>query len=97
MPLRSSMWAGMAPFSADAWLVLAGVAGVCLLSCLYALASLYRDQTRLHDLKVRVHDLRHEYAERVARQQAEYLVESAPSLPSPSPGVQSPASGRAAA
>ena len=61
----------MAPFSVDAWLVVGAISVICLLSFFYALATLYRDQTKLHDLKVQVHQLRREYAERVARQRAE--------------------------
>ena len=69
----------MAPLSTDAWLILAAVAIICVLTFLYALATLYRDQTRLHDLKVRVHDLRREYSERLARQHAEQIMDALPS------------------
>jgi hypothetical protein len=61
----------VAPLGQDAWLLIGCVAGICLLSFLYALATLYRDQTTVHDLKVRVHELRRDYTERIARQNAE--------------------------
>ena len=79
---------GVAPFSVDAWILLGAVGLICLLSFLYALATLYRDQTRLHDLKVQVHQLRREYVARLARQRAEAegeLVADDPPAPSSTP------------
>jgi hypothetical protein len=83
----------VAPFSVDAWVWLGAVGVICLLAFLYALATLYRDQTRLHDLKVQVHRLRREYVERLARQRAEAEgqemadgpVASSMSFPAPAP------------
>lgn len=67
----------MAPFSTDAWLLIGAFSVICLLAFLYSLSALYRDQTKLHDLKLRVHDLRREYAERLARERAEEIIEVA--------------------
>lgn len=91
----------MAPLGQDAWILVGVVAGICLLSFLYALATLYRDATTVHDLKVRVHQLRRDYTERVARQNAELeLAESGPSHAHPSSlqmPVPAPAPTKAAA
>ncbi len=67
----------MAPFTSETWILLGAVGAVCLLSFLYALATLYRDQTKLHELKMRVHTLRREYAERMAIERSEEIIEVA--------------------
>lgn len=44
-----------------AWLAIAAVGATLALSMLYALATLFRDQTAIFDLHSRVHRLRREY------------------------------------
>jgi hypothetical protein len=78
----------MAPFSLETWLVLAGLGALCVIAFLHALASQYREQTNLHDLKMRVHDLRREYAERMAREAAEEIIEVEPVVAPASGGSQ---------
>lgn len=54
-------------FAAETWVLMGIVAVACVLGCLHALASYYREHTRLHDLRIRIIDLRREYAERLAK------------------------------
>ena len=67
--------AGVATFSVNIWLLMGGVVLAVVLGCLFALATLYRDQTALHDLKLRVHALRTEYAQRLADELVEVVAE----------------------
>lgn len=46
------------------------VTAACIIGCLHVLAAYYREHTRLHDLRVRVVELRREYSERLARMNA---------------------------
>lgn len=56
---------GMAGFSGQVWVVLAIVAGVGVLSILHFLASSIRNDTYVHDMRVRVAGIRKEQAERL--------------------------------
>ena len=60
----------VAPISAEFWTAIALVAALVVLTSLYALARLYREQTRLHDFKNRVTILRRQYAKRMAEMEA---------------------------
>lgn len=56
----------MATFSDEAWYLIALVASVSVLASLHSLGAFYREQTRVHDLKVRVQELRRQYKKRLA-------------------------------
>lgn len=56
-------------FDFETWLLLAGVTGICLLSILYTLARYFGAEREVHDLKVRVIDLRKTYHRRLAMQE----------------------------
>lgn len=51
----------MVEFSTPAWIGLAAVAGLGVLAMLNAAASVIRNQTFVHDTRVRVNTLRNEY------------------------------------
>jgi len=56
----------MVVFAPEIWSVLGLIAGACLLGMLAAAAHARREECRLHDLKVRVHELRGAYQRRLA-------------------------------
>lgn len=53
-------------FSSETWVLIVLAAGAGVLGSLHSLAAYYRECTRVHDLKVRVANLRREYARRIA-------------------------------
>jgi hypothetical protein len=55
----------MAAFSGQVWVILTVVAGVGVLSILHFLASSIRNNTYVHDMRVRVAGIRKEQAERL--------------------------------
>jgi hypothetical protein len=63
-------------FSAEAWAAVALIAGMAILTALYALAALARDRTAVIDLKAQVQRLRKEYDE----QTAEVVMEEDPEV-----------------
>ena len=60
----------MSSFAAETWVLIGLVAAACMLGCLHVLAAYYREHTRLHDLRVRIVQLRRDYADRIARMNA---------------------------
>lgn len=59
-------WSDMATFSSEAWYLIAAVAAIAMLASLHSLSVYYREQTKVHDLKIRVQELRRQYKKRLA-------------------------------
>lgn len=78
----------MVEFSTTGWIVLGVTAGLGLLAMLNAAASVVRNQTYVHDTRVRVNTLRKDYFDR-APEPEEGEIEAIP--------VDEPAPGRKAA
>lgn len=57
---------GMVAFSLEVWTVLGLIAAAMLLAMLATASHAIREECRLHDLKVRVHELRAAYQRRLA-------------------------------
>jgi hypothetical protein len=68
----------MASFSGEVWACFGAVAAAAVISSLYSLALLYKETTTRHDLKIRVHKLRRQYAKRMAEIEAVEYVDLAP-------------------
>lgn len=65
----------MVHFDLNTWLVLVLVAAACVTGILYTLATHYRNETNLQDLRVQVHALRHAFAERLRLEREDEVVE----------------------
>jgi hypothetical protein len=56
----------MAQFPAEAWYLIVAVALAAMLAMLHSLSLYYREQTKVHDLRIRVQELRTQYRTRLA-------------------------------
>jgi len=59
----------MIDFSLETWALMAAVAATGTLAMLHTLAHAYQQERRVHDLKLRVIDLRKSYTKRLAELQ----------------------------
>ena len=82
-PIRSVM----TTFPLEIWMVIAAVAVVGLLAVLYTLAETVRCETYTHDVKVRAHRLRLQYAAQIRSDQDSevIVVDEAPEEDEPFP------------
>lgn len=78
----------MAELSAPAWIALAAIAGIGLLAMLNAAATVIRNQTHVHDTRVRVNTLRKDYIRRIQDADEVEVVDEA----GPEPAARAPAS-----
>lgn len=81
------MHPAMLEFSATAWLGIAAVAGLGVLAMLNAAASVIRNQTYVHDTRVRVNTLRCDYLRRVDEEDrdGDDIIEVSPESPASAP------------
>lgn len=78
----------MAELSTPAWIALAAIAGIGLLAMLNAAATVIRNQTHVHDTRVRVNTLRKDYIRRIQDADEVEVVDEA----GPEPAARAPAS-----
>lgn len=78
----------MAELSTPAWIALAAIAGIGLLAMLNAAATVIRNQTHVHDTRVRVNTLRKDYIRRIQDADEVEVVDEA----GPEPAARAPGS-----
>lgn len=94
----------MIEFSTPAWIGLAVTAGIGVLAILNSVATVIRNQTHVHDTRVKVNTLRKDYLDRLRESDEDEVIDVSPEegefdiLPDgPAAQAQTPAPGKQAA